>query len=111
MNRGIRQVGEQTFSCLAFMNDLVLLTMSSRCQQHQFTAIELPCVVFNTRKCSTVRIDVHGGKKMWACNPTDVLSDRSTCHLPDKTVISIEDIIRSSSNTFDIVSQSYRSIV
>lgn len=59
MNRGIRQVGEQTFSCLAFTNDLVLLTMSSRCQQHQFTAIELPCVVFNTHKCSTVRIDVH----------------------------------------------------
>ena len=74
-------VGGQTLSCLAFADDLVLLAKTPRGLQQQFTAIEraldLCGLTLNARKCSTLRIDVLGKEKTWACNPNDFMSTRA----------------------------------
>ena len=74
-------VGDQTLSCLAFADDLVLLAKSPRGLQHTFTTIERALTLCglstNAKKCNTLRIDVLGGAKTWACNPTAFLADRS----------------------------------
>ena len=73
-------VGDQMLSCLAFADDLVLLAKTPRGLQHQFTVIEralgLCGLTLNARKCATLRIDVLGKEKTWACNPSDFMSSR-----------------------------------
>ncbi len=67
-------------SCLAFADDLVLLAKTPRGLQHQFTVIEralgLCGLTLNARKCATLRINVLGTEKTWACNPSDFMSSR-----------------------------------
>ena len=75
-------IGDQTLSCLAFADDLVLLAKSPRGLQHIFTTIERALTLCglsaNAKKCSTLCVNVLGGAKTWACNPTAFLADRSS---------------------------------
>lgn len=74
-------VGDQTLSCLAFADDLVLFSKTPTGLQRQFTIVESALdkcgLAINARKCSSIRLDVHGKRKIWACNPHDFVRSRN----------------------------------
>ena len=49
--------------------------------QRQFSIVEDALdkcgLAVNARKCVSIRIDVHGRRKIWACNPHDFVKSRS----------------------------------
>ena len=74
-------IGDQRLSCMAFAYDLVIFSKSPTGLQRQFSIVEDALdkcgLAINARKCASIRIDVHGKRKIWACNPHDFVKSRS----------------------------------
>ena len=70
-------VGQEKLSCLAFADDLVLLASTPKGLQTQFNSIELALgkcgLKLNVEKSATIRLDVHGKRQKWVCNPSAFL--------------------------------------
>ena len=68
-------IGDQRLSCLAFADDLVIFSQTPSGLQRQFSIVEDALdkcgLAINARKCASIRIDMHGRRKIWACNPPD----------------------------------------
>ena len=70
-------LGSNKLSCLAFADDLVLLASTPKGLQRQFNSIEralgLSGLKLNVNKSATIRLDVHGKRQIWCCNPSAFL--------------------------------------
>ena len=70
-------LGSNKLSCLAFAHDLVLLASTPKGLQRQFNNIEralgLSGLKLNVNKSATIRLDVHGKRQIWCCNPSAFL--------------------------------------
>ena len=79
-NIGVR-VGNDTLSCMAFADDLVILSNTPKGLQSQFALIENALgtcgLTSNAGKCATIRTDVDRKSKIWCCNPNYFLVSRN----------------------------------
>ena len=75
------KVDSERLSCLAFADDLVLLASTPQGLQKQFSGVERALcrsgLALNVGKSATLRLDVHGKRKRWACNPVGFLKCRN----------------------------------
>ena len=85
----LMHVNAQAFvwTCMAsrvwhkFADDPVLFSKTHTGLQRQFSIVEsvldMCGLAINARKCSGIRLDVHGKRKIWACNPHDFVRSRN----------------------------------